>query len=120
MTDNKTDNSELNSQISDALFQLNASVSGIDGGFTATATSQTIAQAIALALHNAVAAQQHAYILRNALTAAAANAILEGKRDEAEAILQLAESRTVSRSLSSEIAELFAALKDAASIHRSV
>jgi len=108
------DNTTLNSQIADALEQINATLGGLDRGLITAAAYQTIAQAIALGLQNAVAQQQQAYILRNALTTAAATAILEGKKDEADAVLRLAESRMISPSFSTEIADLLAALRTVA------
>jgi len=106
-----TDSSELNSQIADALAQINATLGGLDRAVISAAAYQTIAQAIALGLQNAVAQQQHAYILRNALTTAAATAILEGKQSEADSILKLAESKVISQNLGDEITGLLSALR---------
>ncbi len=104
-----TDDSPLNAQIADAVAQINETLSGAERGLISAAAYQTIAQAVVLGLQNAVAQQQQAYILRNALTAAAASAILDGKRDDADALLKLADSR--SPNLSAEITDLLAALK---------
>lgn len=104
-----TDDSPLNAQIADAVAQINATLTGSERGLITAAAYQTVTQAVVLGLQNAVAQQQQAYILRNALTAAAASAILDGKRDDADALLKLADSR--SQSLSAEIAELLATLK---------
>jgi hypothetical protein len=70
------------------------------------AALQSMALALTLALHNAVAEQEHGRILRTALTTAAAKAILRGKKAEADEILKLAESRFVVPNLSAVIAEI--------------
>lgn len=106
-----SDESLLNSQIADALRQIDASVAGAGRGFVTAAAYQSVAHTIALALQNAVAQQQHGYVLRNALTAAAANALLDGKREEADAILAMAESKVMSRSIADEVGELLTALR---------
>jgi hypothetical protein len=64
------------------------------------AALQSLANALSLTLHNAVAEQQHGQVLRMAFTTAAASAILDGKRQEAEDILNLAKSSLVSPDLS--------------------
>jgi predicted ATPase len=64
------------------------------------AALQSLANALTLTLHNAVAEQQHGQMLRMAFTTAAASAILDGKRSEAEEILNLAKSSLVSPDLS--------------------
>lgn len=105
------DESSLNSQIRDALEQIDASLSGSGRAFITAAAYQSVAHTIALALQNAVAQQQHAYVLRNALVASAATAILEGKREEADAILAMAESKLISRNVAEEIEQLLSALR---------
>ena len=75
--------SSLNDQILAEVSQIEATLKGSERMVLAAAAYQSIAQAIALSLQNAVAQQQHSNILRNAMTAAAAAAILEGKKDEA-------------------------------------
>ncbi len=106
-----TRESSLNDQIRDALEQIEASLSGSGRAFITAAAYQSVAHAIALAMQNAVAQQQHAYVLRNALVASAANAILEGKREEADAILAMADSKAVSRNVADEIEQLLSALR---------
>ncbi|SFS20771.1 Killing trait domain-containing protein [Granulicella pectinivorans] len=64
------------------------------------AALQSLANALSLTLHNAVAEQQHGQMLRMAFTSAAARAILDGKRTEAEELLHLAKSSLVSPDLS--------------------
>lgn len=59
-------------------------------GFDQAARYQITAHAVSLAMQNAVAQQQHAYTLLNAVTTAAAQAVLEGKIEEAEVAAKLA------------------------------
>jgi hypothetical protein len=106
-----SETSALNDQIRDAVAQINAAAGGVDRSLIAAAAYQAIAQAIALAMQNAVAQQQQGYILRNALTGAAASAILDGKKEEADSILAMMESRLVSPGIAAEIGELLTALK---------
>ena len=82
----------LNAQITDAVAQINASVNGASAGLVVAAACQTIAHALALGVQNGVAQQQQAYILRNAMVSAASAAVLDGKREEAEAVAKSAES----------------------------
>ena len=70
------------------------------------AAFQTIAHALGLALHNAVARQQHSAMLRNALTTAAATALLDGRTEQAEAVLKLADSRLVNPTFDAEVGQL--------------
>jgi hypothetical protein len=105
------DDSSLSNQIRDAIKQVDASLAGTGRGFVTAAAYQSVTHTIALALQNAVAQQQHSYVLRNALTAAAANAILAGKREEAEAILAMADSKAISHNVADEIAHLLSALR---------
>lgn len=98
--------STLNSQIRDALLQLQAILDGADTSIFQVAAYQTFVHVIALAMHNAVAEQQHNHILRMALTTSAANAILAGHKDEAASILELAHSKLASPDLSHLLAEV--------------
>lgn len=100
----------LNDQIGDALAQVNAAVQGMQAPFATGAACHAIAHALSLALHNAVLRQQHSHILRNALTTAAAKAMLEGRMEQAEAVMKLAESPLVNPSLDTEIAQLHGAI----------
>ena len=70
-------------------------LSAVDGRPLETAALQCLALALSLTLQNAVADQQQGQILRTALTTAAAKAILQGKKAEAEELLALAQSRLV-------------------------
>ncbi len=90
----------LNDQIKDALAQLHAILDGADQGTVQVAAYQAFVHVVALAMHNAVAEQQHAHILRMAMTTSAANAILAGRKEEAEKVLELARSSLVSPDLS--------------------
>jgi hypothetical protein len=101
----------VNAQIQDAVRQLNDLVPGADRAVASGVAHQVIALATGLALQNAVTRQQHSYVLRNALTTAVAHALLEGKKGEAEAVLKLAESSHLNRSLADDVTELTGALK---------
>lgn len=107
-----SDPSAVNSQITDAVSQLNSSVPALAPAFGAATAFQVVTNAIALRFQNLVAQQQHDHILRNAITTAAAQAVLDGKREEAEAIMKLAESRLPAPDLVAEVAQLKAALRD--------
>jgi hypothetical protein len=105
-------NGELNGQISDAVAQLNASIKGMGPHVPEAIAYQAMAHAVALALQNTVLQQQHDHMLRNSLTTAAATSLLEGKREEAEAVLKLADERLGGRlNLSEEIARIGEVLK---------
>ena len=106
------DPTSVNSQITDAVSQLNATVPSLATAFGAATAYQVVSHAIALRFHNLVAQQQHDHILRHALTTAAAHALLEGKREEAEAVIKLADSRLPIPDLTTEIAQLKTALRE--------
>jgi hypothetical protein len=102
-----------NDQIEDAVAQLNASLKGMNPAVTDAVAYQAMAHAVALALQNTVLQQQHDHMLRNALTTAAASALLDGRRSEAEAVLTLANEKLgPQQSLSEEIAKIGQILKD--------
>lgn len=75
--------SAVNSQITDAVKQINASILGNAEALGQAMAQQIMSQSIALAMQNAVAQQQQMYTLRNAVTAAAVKAILEASPEEA-------------------------------------
>jgi hypothetical protein len=77
------DETTVNSQITDAVSQAGETVAGSSQAQARAMADQVMAQAIGLAMQNAVAQQQQAYILRNAVTTAAARAILESSPEEA-------------------------------------
>ncbi|MBX3588420.1 MAG: RebB family R body protein [Ramlibacter sp.] len=104
------DASAVNDQITDSVTQVQATLAGMQAPFAAAAAYQTIAHALGLALHNAVARQQHSHMLRNALTTAAATALLDGRTEQAEAVLKLAESPLVNPSLGTELGQLQSAV----------
>lgn len=104
--------SQLNDQISDGVEQLNGSFWGTNPNVPGAIAYQAMAHAVALALQNRVLQQQHDHILRNSLTTAAAASLLEGRREEAEAVLKLADEKLGSRlNLSEEIAKIGEVLK---------
>ena len=96
----------FNDQVRDSVNQLQETLAGLHQPFAAAAAFQTIAHALGLALHNAVARQQHSAMLRNALTTAAATALLDGRTEQAEAVLKLADSRLVNPTFDAEVGQL--------------
>lgn len=104
---------QVNDQIRDAVRQAALLMEAAGRPFAQAAAAQAIVHALGLAAHNIVAQQQHGHMLRNALTSAAARAFLEGKREEAEAVLKLAESRLVTVDVAEELGRLLVALKAA-------
>jgi len=77
------DDTPVNSQITDAVAQVNETVGGSSESLARAMADQVMAHAIGLAMQNAVAQQQQSYILRNAVTTAAARAILEANPEDA-------------------------------------
>jgi hypothetical protein len=73
----------LNDQIADAVAQINRTIGEASESQARAMADQVMAHAISLAMQNAVAQQQQAYILRNAVTTAAARAILESSPEDA-------------------------------------
>lgn len=100
----------VNDQVTDSVAQLQHSLDGLAQPFAAAAAYQAVAHTLGLALQNAVARQQHSHILRTALTTAAAAAILDGRVDQAQAVLKLAESSLANPSFETEVAQLQVAL----------
>lgn len=100
----------VNNQVTDSVTQLHNSLSAMQQPFAQAAAFQAVSHALALALHNAVARQQQSHMLRQAMATAAAKALLEGRSEQAEAVLKLAESPLVNPTLESEVGQLQAAL----------
>jgi hypothetical protein len=73
----------VNDQIADAVAQINRTIGEASESQARAMADQVMAHAVALAMQNAVAQQQQAYILRNAVTTAAARAILESSPEDA-------------------------------------
>ena len=105
-----SDPDALNDQIRDSLDQLQRTIEGMQQPAAAGAALQTVAHALGLALLNAVARQQHSHMLRNAMTAAATRALLDGRTEQAEAVLKLAESPLVNPTFATEVTQLRSAL----------
>jgi hypothetical protein len=105
-----SDKDSLNDQVSDALDQVQKTLEGMQQPFASAAAVHTITHALGLALHNAVARQQHSHMLRNALTTAAAMALLEGQTERAQAVLKLAESPLVNPTFDAEVGQLQSAV----------
>lgn len=96
----------VNDQIRDSVAQMQQLLDGMQRPFAAAVAFNVVAHAMSLALQNAVTRQQHSQMLRNALTTAAANAMLDSKLDEANAVLKLAESPLVNPSFDLEVGQL--------------
>lgn len=77
------DNDTLNDQIRDAVAQIQAMLAASRSETSLAVSQQLMVNAAALAMLNAVAQQQHAYVVRNAVTAAAARALLESDPEKA-------------------------------------
>jgi 23S rRNA maturation-related 3'-5' exoribonuclease YhaM len=77
------DETEVNSQITDAITQINASVGDSSEALARAMAHQIMAHAVAVAIQNAVAQQQHLYMLRNAVTTATVRAILDSDPERA-------------------------------------
>lgn len=99
-----------NDQVVDAVQQVNDLLRGSRQPFAAGAAYQALAHAVSLAMHNAVQQQQHSFTLRCAMTTAAATALLEGRTEQAEAVMKLAESPLMNPGIDVQIDSLKAAL----------
>lgn len=100
----KVENS-INDQINDSVTQIQKSVMGVFESQGQAAAYQMVTHAIGLAMLNAVSKQQHDYILKNAITAAAVKSILESKPEEA---IKLADKMLAEQ----DIVSTFTGLKD--------
>ncbi len=100
-----SDETSINDQIKDSISQIQESVLGVFGSQGQAAAYQMMAHAIGLAMLNAVANQQQAYILKNAITTAAVKATLESNPEEA---LKLADKMLSGQDIVSQ----FSGLKD--------
>lgn len=103
------DETTVNSQITDAVAQVNASVGDSSEALARAMAHQIMAHAVLVAIQNAVAQQQHVYMLRNAITTAAARAILDANPEQA---LRFADEALKSDDLAQTIERLSALLKD--------
>jgi hypothetical protein len=103
------DESRVNSQITDAVAQVNATVGGSSEALARAMADQIMAHAVSVAIQNAVTQQQHVYMLRNAVTTAAARAILNSDPEQA---LRFADEAFKSDDLAQTIERLSALLKD--------
>lgn len=99
-----------NDQVVDAMQQVNDLLRGSRQPFAAGAAYQALSHALSLAMHNAVQQQQHSFTLRCAMTTAAATALLDGRPEQAEAVLKLAESPLMNPGIDRQISALHAAL----------
>lgn len=103
------DQTEVNSQITDAVTQVNETVGGSSEALARAMADQVMAQAIGMAMQNAVAQQQQLYILRNAVTTAATRAILDSNPEEA---LRFASEALNSDDIAQTLERLSALVKD--------
>ena len=83
MPESKQNESAVNSQITDAVKQIQSMINDTSNEFSEAVSQQVTAHAVGLAMQNAVAQQQELYILRNAIVTAAANEIIESNPKEA-------------------------------------
>lgn len=111
MSDAAMTGSSLNEQVTDAVEQVTQAVLGAKQPLATAAAFQMISHSLSLAVQNAVAQQQHSYMLRNALTTAAAKAMLAGQTTEAEAVLKLAESPLVNPNFAQDIGQFREAIE---------
>lgn len=104
-----TDETTVNNQVTDAVAQVNASVGDSSEALAQAMAHQIMAHAVAVAIQNAVAQQQHVYMLHNAVTTAAARAMLNADPEQA---LRFAGEALRSDDLAQTIERLNALLKD--------
>ena len=88
MPESKQNESAVNSQITDAVKQIQSMINDTSDEFSEAVSQQVTAHAVGLAMQNAVAQQQELYILRNAIVTAAANAIIESNPKEAMSLAE--------------------------------
>lgn len=105
------DTDSLNDQIRDAVEQIQALLAGSSSEMSVATSQQLMAHAAALAMLNAVAQQQNAYILRNAVTAAAARAMLASDPEKA---VELARELLGDERLGDPLAELRQLMREVA------
>lgn len=96
----------VNSQIADAVSQLNAITGESLPIVFSAAVYQSVAASLSLALQNAVLMQQHQQMLHMAFTTAAAEAILHGDESQAKQILDLAEAKLKTPGLTNTVQEI--------------
>jgi hypothetical protein len=97
------DNTSVNDQITDSITQIQKMLADDNGENIQALSYQFMAHAIGLAMYNAVHQQQQRYILQNAITTAAAKAILEASPEKA---LKLAEEGLGGDSFTQTLSEL--------------
>ncbi|HEX7817303.1 RebB family R body protein [Dyella sp.] len=99
----------LNRQVVEAVEVVNAQVLGSSAAVAQAMTDQVMAQAIGMAMQNAVAQQQHLYTLRNAITTAVVRTILESNAEEA---VRFAREMLAGDDVASTLERLAALMKD--------
>jgi len=109
MSENKTKTDALNDQITDSINAIRESIEkgGIDD--IEAYSQQILAHSVGLALLNAVHQQQQRYILQNAITTAAAKAIIQADPKEA---LKFAQETFDQDNIASNITALMSILEE--------
>ena len=100
-----SDQSKLNDQITDSVAQIEKLIADNGGAQSKAIADQLTVQALSLAMQNAVAQQQHEYILKNAIVTAAAKAVLKSSPQDALALAEKALSGT-------DVVSTLASIKD--------
>ena len=98
-----SDQSTLNDQVTDSVAQIEKLLADNGGAQSKAIADQLTVHALSLAMQNAVAQQQHEYILKNAIVTAAAKAILKSNPEDA---LAFAEKALSGNDVVSTIAEI--------------
>ena len=98
-----SDQSTLNDQVTDSVAQIEKLIADNGGAQSKAIADQLTVHALSLAMQNAVAQQQHEYILKNAIVTAAAKAILKSNPEDA---LAFAEKALSGNDVVSTIAEI--------------
>lgn len=106
-----SEQSTVNDQITDAVSQVRHLLAGFDDEAGKAIALQVLSHAVGLAIQNAVNQQQQLYTLRNAVTAAAAKAILQSDPERA---LQLADEALSDRDVVATLNGLRGVMEDLA------
>ena len=97
------DTTSINDQIKDSIEQIQALLADDDGQNTRALSYQLMSHAASLAFYNTVHQQQQMYVLQNAITTAAAKAILEASPEDA---LKYAKEGFASQDMTGTLTEL--------------
>lgn len=97
------DSTSINDQITDSIEQIQALLADDNGQNTRALSYQLMSHAASLAFYNTVHQQQQMYVLQNAITTAAAKAILEASPEDA---IKYAKEGFASQDMTSTLTEL--------------